>query len=211
MDPRQIQQEFTSLKALCRALLKKNQRLEHAVMALQSVPRSIEDELNAIHGRRIDSALVGVSSEPFDITSEGQRGAPILFSVSQDGPFIWTHFPMALWLPVAPSTADNLGRWSPVSTFPVAAQEFGAGDVIDISYEITDDGPGRKFDNLPRPPLLSRPDNLMPLAVPTLLPPNTNLQFIPTFRRIFFDTTPTVDTTAGEIHVYLPGYRIVNL
>lgn len=210
-DPRQIAQELSQLKSLLRVLAKKNKALEQAMTELAQTPRSIEDEINQIPGRRIESALVGISEDPFTVVNAGLRGLPITMNVSQDGPFIWTHYPLVMWLPVEPTTATNFGRWSPVSTWPLPTQEAPTGDIIDISYEIEDQGNQRNFQNMPRPPLLSRPDNVVPLPVPTLLAPNSNTAFVPTFRRIFFDPAAAVPTTAGELHVFLPGFRIVNL
>lgn len=177
---------------------------------LTSRPRTITEEIDAIPGRRIESVLSGEVT--FVAAQQGTRGNPILIQVSQDGPFVMTHYPMVTWRPTAPSNASNFGRWRPISTFPLPTQEVGE-DIIDISYELQDGGNQRNFQNAPRGPMLSRPDNLVPCAVPTLWAPNSALVFIPTYNRILF--TPTgggwTAATEGTLHVDFIGYRIVNL
>jgi hypothetical protein len=176
--------------------------------ACEDAPRSITHELDSIPGRRIFYNLNGTLT--FDITNDGQRGQPINFLVSQDGPFIMTHYPLAIWRPSAPATATQFGFWRPVATWPLPDQVID-GDRIDLSYEFVDGGSQRNFQNLPTNPLFSRPDNLVPLSVPTLFAPNTVIQFFPTFQNILFDPGVAIPTTAGVLDVSLPGYRIANL
>lgn len=181
-------------------------QLQQVVTQLASRPRTIQEEIDSIPGRRIESALVG--SVLFDESDEGQRGEPIIIQVPQDGPFIQTHYPLALWFPTAPSDAQNLNRWRPVSTFPLPDQVVDT-DIIDIMYEMQDGGNGRLFQNQPRGVLLSRPDNIVPVPVPTLWAPNTSINFTPTYLSFTWDSDPAV--TQGELHVTIPGYHIVNL
>jgi len=180
--------------------------LTQVVGELQNRPRSVAEEIDAIEGRRMEGTLSGEIE--FTIADEFQRGAPITMQVSQDGPFIMTHYPMAIWRPSGPEGATNLGRWRPVSTFPLPDQVVDT-DIIDLMYELQDGGNQRLLQNQPRGPLLSRPDNIVPCPVPTLWTPNSVVQFIPTYLAFTWDgATPP---TAGILHVDIPGYRIVNL
>jgi hypothetical protein len=181
-------------------------QLQGVVSQLASRPRSVAEEIDAIPGRRIEACLCGTVL--FDATDLDQRGQPVIMQVPQDGPFIQTHYPMALWRPVAPDTTTNLNRWRPVSTFPLPDQVVDE-DIIDILYEMQDGGNGRLFQNEARGPLLSRPDNIVPTPVPTLWSPNTAVNFIPTYLALTWDSdTPP---TQGELQVTIPGYHIVNL
>ncbi len=182
------------------------QQLSMAMMQMQSRPRSVAEEIDAIEGRRMEGTLSGeVTFTEDDLL---QRGAPITMTVSQDGPFVMTHYPMAIWRPSAPDDAANIGRWRPVSTFPLPDQVVDT-DIIDIMYELQDGGNQRLLQNEPRGPLLSRPDNIVPCPVPTLWYPNSVILFIPTYTAITFNGS--TDPTAGILHVDIPGYRIVNL
>lgn len=199
---RRLKSEFDSIRA-------KSDLIEKIVTS----QRSITAEIDAIPGRRIYYNLTGVNT--FTIADDARRGQPITMLVSQDGPFIQTHYPMAIWRPSAPATATMLGLWRPVTAWPLADQ-FAVGttdgdtDIISISYEVVDGGSQRNFQNEPVPPVLSRPDLLVPLSVPTLYTPNTSIQFFPTYERILFNNTD-VAPTEGTLVVALPGYRIVNL
>lgn len=180
--------------------------LTQVVTELQSRPRSVAEEIDAIEGRRMEGTLSG--EVEFTVNDLGQRGNPVTMQVSQDGPFVMTHYPMVLWRPSAPDNATNLGRWRPVSTFPLPDQVVDT-DIIDIMYELQDGGNQRLLQNEPRGPLLSRPDNIVPCPVPTLWSPNSVVQLIPTYLALTWDgATPP---TAGILHVDIPGYRIVNL
>lgn len=204
--------KVNGLTAQLSAVEAKNQLLEK-IMA--SAPRSITQEIDKIQGRRIFYNLNGV--QDFSISDDGRRGQPINFLVSQDGPFIMTHFPMVSWLPTQPTTATNRGLWRPVCPYPLPAQASGGAapnnlneDIISISYELIDGGSQRNFQNLPTPPVLSTPLNMVPLPVPTLWTPNSTIQFHPTYNRILFNNQ-VVAPTQGQLVVALPGYRIVNM
>jgi len=180
--------------------------LAQQIAATATRPKTVWDEINEIPGRWIESTLSGEAA--FTASDEGKRGTPITFLVSQDGPFIQTHYPMALWRPSAPDNATNRGRWRPVSTFPLPDQVVDT-DIIDILYEIRDGGSQRDFQNEPRSVLLSRPDNIVPCPSPTLWSPNSTILFTPTYLALTWDSaTPP---TQGILHVDIPGFRIVNL
>ena len=183
-------------------------KYEEFIEACEEQPRSITQEIDSIPGRRIFYSLS--DRQQFDNTLAGRRGEPLNFLISQDGPFIMTHYPLAMWKPSAPDTATNFGAWRPVSTWPLPDQVLDT-DLIDLSYEVVDGGSQRNFQNETVVPMFSRPDNLIPLPVPTLFAPNTVIQLFPTFERIAFDTGADIPTTAGDLAVSLPGYRIVNL
>lgn len=181
---------------------------QEQIRELLSRPRTITEEIDQIPGRRIDTVLTGEIT--FTLDDEGRRGNPILVQVSQDGPFVMTHYPMAIWRPTAPTNATYYQQWSPVSHWPIPAQEY-PGNIIDIMYELQDGGNQRNFQNAPRGPLLSRPDNIVPAAVPTLWAPNSALVFVPTYNLIDFAAGQGTATTQGTLHVDFIGYRIVNL
>jgi hypothetical protein len=132
----------------------------------------------------------------------------VIITVSQDGPFIQTHYPLVLWFPSAPDNATNFGRWRPVSTFPLPTQVVST-DIIDLQYEIVDGGSQRQFQNAPRGPLFSRPDNVVPLPSPVQWAPNATLSFVPLYQAITWNSA--VPPTQGTLHVDFPGFRIVNL
>lgn len=181
-------------------------QLQQLVTDLTSVPRSVSQEIDSIPGRRIEGTLDGHVT--FTAADVGQRATPIVMQVSQDGPFVQTHYPMALWRPTAPDDATNLNRWRPVSTFPLPDQVVDT-DIIDIMYEMQDGGNQRLLQNEPRGPLLSRPDNIVPTPVPTLWATNSAILFIPTYLALTWDSA--IPPTEGTLHVTIPGYRIVNL
>lgn len=170
-------------------------------------PRTVQEEIDAIPGRRIFYSLVGTVL--FDATVDGRQGTPVIMLVSQDGPFVMTHYPVIMWKPTLPTNASNFGRWRPVSTWPLPDQVVD-NDIIDISYQFVDSGSQRNFQSNPVPPgLICSPDNVIPLPVPTLFTPNTTIQVTPTYENILFDaSTPP---TQGQLVVALPGYRITNL
>lgn len=208
----------TDTNALIRKLVARQQQMaqqqaaiigkyNELVVALQDQPRSITQEIDSIPGRRIFYTLG--AELIFDSSVAGTRATAMQFLVSQDGPFIATHYPMAIWKPSGPSNALNFGAWRPVATWPLPDQVLDT-DLIDLSYEVSDTGSQRNFQNTPVAPVLSRPDNLIPLPVPTLFSPNTVVNFIPTFERISFSST-SVATTEGTLWVGFPGYKIVNL
>lgn len=183
-------------------------KYEEFVQACESTPRSITQEIDSIPGRRIFYTLNDRIT--FDAELAGRRGQPLVFNISQDGPFISTHYPLVLWKPIAPINATNFGAWKPVTSFPLPTQEYG-GDVIDLSWEVDDSGSQRNFQNEATGPLFSRPDNLIPLPVPTLFAPNSVISVYPTYERIFFDGTAQVPTEEGELYWGWPGYKIVSM
>lgn len=211
MNP--IEQNLQKLSAALRLLDSRSSKLQSLVQQqaamlaeLQTRPRTITEEIDQIPGRRIETILSG--EVVFDITDEGKRGNPILIQVSQDGPFVMTHYVQALWRPTLPTTATNYQRWRPVSSYPLPDQVVDT-DIIDILYELQDGGSQRNFQNAPRGPLLSRPDNVVPAAVPTLWSPNSAIAFYPTYNKLTWDSA--IPPTQGTLHVDLIGYRIVNL
>ena len=176
--------------------------------ACEDVPKSITHELDSIPGRRIFYNLSATLD--FVVGIAGQRAQPMNFLVSQDGPYVMTHFPMVVWRPSAPATATQFGFWRPVATWPLPDQVVD-GDRIDLSYEFVSGGSQRNFNNLPAGPIFSRPDAMAPLPVPTLFAPNEVIQFIPTFEAVTFDPGVATPTTQSTLQVTLPGYRIVNM
>lgn len=193
-----------------KSLRSDNAAFKAQIAALQATakPLTDEDRINAIQGNRKWFGLTG--NGDFDANAIGTPIAPITFDLSQDGPFIWTHFPLVTWKPTLPNNADNLGRWSPVSPWPLATQEITHGDVVSISWTFSD-GDQRQFQTESLPPLFSRPDYLMPLPKPTLIVPAQKLQFQPIFEYILFNSSATHATTNGKLKVVLPGFKIVNL
>jgi hypothetical protein len=170
-------------------------------------PRTIQEEIDAIPGRRLFYTLTG--SVTFDTTVDGRTGTPVTLLVSQDGPFIMTHYPLFVWKPSLPTNATNFGIWRPTATWPLPDQVVDA-DIIDISYQFVDSGSQRNFQSAAVPAALSStPDNMIPLPCPSLFTPNTSIQITPTYENILFSgSTPP---TQGTLVVSLPGYRIVNM
>jgi hypothetical protein len=173
-----------------------------------AAPQTPQEELDALPGRRIFYTLSGRQS--FTAAQLGLRADPVSFTVSQDGPFVMTAYPLISWRPNLPATATNLGRWSPVASWPLALQHSTDTDIIDISYEFFDGGSQRAFNNEPVAPILSRPDNIIKVDQPTLFAPNSNIQVFVTYEAINFDGTAGVPATGGELVVSIPGYRILN-
>lgn len=179
--------------------------------------RDDEDPADA-GGRLINYTLSGDLT--FTAANQGLRSSPISMAVNTDGPFYMTHYPAFSWYASAPSNADNFGKWKPVSSYPLPAQQGGLSaanaestlyDIIDIAYEIADGGSQRGFQNLVvGPHLMSTRDNMNKMPRKTRFPPNTTIQIYVTFLHIFFGTAPTNDTTGGTLHVDIPGYRIVS-
>ena len=187
-------------------LAAQNQAIMAALADQQSRPSSVQEEIDRIEGRRIEGTLSGEVT--FTDTDVGNPGTPIVFQVSQDGPFVMTHYPLVLWRPTAPDNTTNLNRWRPVSSFPLPTQQVTT-DIIDLMYEMQDGGNQRLFQNQPRAPLFSRPDNIVPAPVPTLFSPNAAILFKPTYLSLTWNSgTPP---TEGTLHVDLIGYRIVNM
>lgn len=189
-----IESVHSQLAAL-KAMITSNQR-----------PLSVAEEIDAIPGRRMEGTLSGEVT--FTAASSGNRGVPVTLNVSQDGPFVMTHYPMVVWRPTAPDSTPNFNRWRPISTFPLPDQVVDT-DIIDIAYELQDGGNQRLLQNAPRGPLLSRPDNIVPTPVPTLWSPASVVLFIPYYLALTWNSDPA--PTEGTLHVDIPGYRIVNM
>ncbi len=180
--------------------------LQQMIVDQQSRPRSVQEEIDAIEGRRLEGTL---SAEiAFDASDEGNQGQPLIMQVSQDGPFVMTHYPLFLWYPTAPEDTTNLNRWRPVSSFPLPTQQVQT-DWIDLKYQIQDGGNKRLLQNMDRGPLFSRPDNIVPCPIPTLWSPNSTIKVIPTY--LSFTWNSAEPPTAGILHVDLIGYYIANL
>ncbi len=207
-EARFVRQLAAKTKAQDAAIAKLAREHGELMRQLESQPRSISEEIDSIPGRRIFYNFV--DRIDFDISNDGLRGEPLNFLVSQDGPFIATHYPMVAWLPSAPATATNFGQWSPVTSWPLPTQQNTDQDRIDLSYEVIDGGSQRNFQNAAAGPVFSRPDNAVPLPCPTLFAPNTVIQIFPTYENILFDPTATVPTTAGTLVVTIPGHKKVN-
>lgn len=184
-------------------------RAEYAAFrkACESTPESPTAAIDTIPGRRLFYNFVG--GQTFTTALAGQRAQPINFLVSQDGPFVMTHYPLVLWKPSAPDNATRFGQWRPVASWPLPDQVVD-DDRIDLSWEFVSGGSQRNFQNLPTGPLFSRPDNMVPLPIPTLFAPNETIQMILTYEAIVFSGAD-VPTTQGTISATLPGYRIVNM
>jgi hypothetical protein len=181
-------------------------QLAAMIQAQQQRPMSVQEEIDAIPGRRMEGVLAGEVT--FTAADVGQRAKPIIFQVSQDGPFVMTHYPLVIWRPTAPNNTTNLNRWRPASTFPLPTQVVST-DIIDLLYELNDGGSQRLTQNEPRGPLFSRPDNIVPCPLPTLWAANASVVFQPTYLALTWNSaTPP---TEGTLHVDLVGYRIVNL
>lgn len=209
MSDQRFSQHAAAIRGLSAALRAQANQiavLQQMIGDFQSRPRSVQEEIDAIEGRRIEGTLSG--EVVFTANDLGNRAKPVTFQVSQDGPFVMTHYPLVLWRPTLPDNATNLNRWRPVSSFPLPTQQV-QNDFIDIMYEIQDGGNQRLFQNEPRAPLLSRPDNIVPCPVPTLWSPNSAILFIPTYLALTWDAL--VPPTQGTLHVDLIGYRIVNM
>lgn len=204
MNPSEVIKALNSMSARLRKTEAEHAQLRQEMAGIASVA-SPEDEINALPGRRVFYSLTGRIS--FDATIEGQRANPISMSVSQDGPFVMTHYPIVGW--IAQGAAPQAGKWSPVNDWPLPAQDAANIDTISISYEFQDSGSGRNFQNEPVPPILSRPDNFVKLPVPTMFSPNSTIQFVPTFESVKFDGAS--GTTSGILVVSLPGYKIANM
>ncbi len=187
--------------------LRKSIAQQETIMALLAAqPRSITQEIDAIDGRRI--FYVMTDSVNFTAAQLGLRGDPLQFTVSQDGPFVMTYFPLVMWKPNAPDSATRHGQWSAVGSWPLPVQHVTDIDRVDLSYEFFDGGSQRNFQSAASPPIFSRPDNLVPLPVPTIFMPNSSMNFIPTYESIDFAAGGT-PATGGQLVVSLMGYRIV--
>lgn len=206
IDPTKL---VRKLSFLDRALARITAQQDVLFQMFKARPKSITEEIDSIPGRRIFYTLSDRVN--FTADDDGLRGEPLNYQVSQDGPFVMTHYPIAAWKPNAPDSATNFGQWSPVRSWPLSGQQNTDQDRIDLSYEFIDGGSQRNFQNEALGPAFSNPDNFVPLPVPTLFSPNSSIQIFPTYENILFDGTPSTPTTGGELWIGLLGYRIVNL
>lgn len=196
----------TQTSAFLRKMAERIQQLESQVKLAKS--EDIEDQLKRIPGRRCLFTMV--ATQTFTTSQDGARGNAMTFTVSQDGPFIMTHYPMAAWRSSLPTNATDLGRWRPCSSWPLPDQVLDT-NIIDLSYELSDDGSNRSFQNENAVPgtLLSRPDCLLQLPVKTYFRPNSVISFTPIYENILFEGSTA--TTQGTLVVALIGFKIVNL
>lgn len=200
------------LAYLIRQLMDKVSVMEQQVEDLRESPQrypqqTLEDAIDSIPGRRVFYTLVG--TQTFTTTNDGARGNAITFEISQDGPFIMTHYPFVMWRSTLPTNATDFGRWRTVCTAYLPTQQLTT-NFIDISYEMSDSGSQRNFQNdQPVPPLLSKPDDIVPLPVQSLFKPQSVISFIPTYNDILL--AGSTATTQGTLVVALPGYKIINL
>lgn len=204
-----VQEQAAIIRKLGAAFAGLKKQTDDLISACLNRPKTLEEEIESIEGRRIFYNLVDTID--FTTAQDGQRFNQLSFLVSQDGPFIMTAYPMVAWRPNAPANATNFGRWSPVSSWPLPTQQVTTIDTIDLSYEFFDGGSQRAFQNEAAPPVFSRPDYLAPLPKPVLFAPNSTPTFYPTFNDIAFDAGADEPTTGGQLVVMLIGYRIVNL
>ena len=200
------------LEAILRKLSSRQDKLDTdlrgILKACMESPRSITEEIDALPGRRI---FYNLSDEvDFTIAQDGLRGDPLLVPISQDGPYIMTHYPILAWRPSAPAGATNFGQWSSIYSWPLPAQDQLLRDVINLSYEFSDSGSQRKFDNEPAAPITSRFDSPTPLPVPTLFSPNTVISLVPVYEDILF-AAAAIPATQGTLRMTLPGYKIASL
>lgn len=173
---------------------------------LQQTDFNPRKAFNHIPGRRVPYWLVG--SQSFTTTQNGIRGADIAMPVTQDGPFIWTHYPVVMWRVNAPAAATDFGRWRPVSNWPLPDQIL-ATNTIDISWEIRDGGAGRIFQSESLPPAFSYPGKAHRLPFECFMPANSSLVFTPTYQDIAFGGAEAA--TSGLLKVMLPGFRIASM
>lgn len=172
------------------------------------------ENVNNIPGRRCFFTLRG--QQTITSSSNGLRGQPIFIPVGQDGPFVLTHFPVIMWKPLTSEAAPlSVGLWRPFASWPLPDQVVDA-NTMDISYEITDVGPGRNMqggwasNNVTEPvpvlpSLISRPNNVMILPLPQVFDANSVIQCVITYNDINWTS---IDT--ATVRVELPGYKIIN-
>lgn len=183
--------------------------LQQQVNDLQQRPMTPEEEINAIPGRRVYFTMT--QSQAFtSATANGSRGSAIAFPISADGVYIMTHFPQIVWKVTAPGNATNFGAWRPPYSWPLPLQDFISGDdVIDVSYELTDNGPTRNMQDNPVPGILSSsPGNLIKLPMPTRYEASSTITIVPTYERISLNSSGTA-STGGTLYISLIGYKII--
>jgi hypothetical protein len=166
---------------------------------------SLEEEIESIQGRRVMFNFT--QTQTFTANTAGTKGSTMNYVVSTDGPFIMTHYPVAMWKSTLPTSATDFGRWRTVSSNPLPTQQLTT-NFIDISYEMSDSGSGRNLqDNPASPALLSYPAQLIALEKPMVFLPNTIISVIVTYEAITFGGSSA--TTSGSLAFSLPGYKII--
>lgn len=172
------------------------------------------ENVNNIPGRRMFFTLRG--QQTITTANDGLRGQPMFMSVGQDGPFVMTSYPVIMWKPTASeATPLAVGKWRPIASWPLPDQ-VSTTNTMDVSYEITDVGPGRNMQGgnasnqvtVPVPvvpSLISRPNNVLPLPLPQVFDANTVIQCVLTFNDMNWTTL-----TSAQVRVELPGYKIIN-
>lgn len=171
----------------------------------KAVYRGGDDPYEALDGERIPYTFT--QFQTFTSSNDGARGAALTYSVDASGPFVMTHYPIAMWKSTLPTSATDFGRWRSVNSAYLATQALTT-NYIDISYEWQDSGSGRQFqDNATPAGLMSYPNDMKKLPRPFLFKPNTTISVIVTYDKITFSgSTPT---TAGSLAFTLPGYKIL--
>ena len=72
---------------------------------VNSAPISPTYEIDRLPGRRVFFHYV--QTQDFTTTQDGTRGSDMTFRVSQDGPFVMTHYPVAMWRSTVPVTSTS--------------------------------------------------------------------------------------------------------
>jgi hypothetical protein len=147
MDKSLAAQFATKIRQQDRELAELKGTIQGIIKSCGEAPRSITEEIDSIPGRRIFYQLSERLS--FTISDDGTRGQPMNMLVSQDGPFIQTHYPLVAWKPNLPDNATNFGQWSSVYSWPLPDQERPDRDFLDLSWELIDQGSQRNFQNEP--------------------------------------------------------------
>jgi len=202
------------LKPIVQAAAKVGHREGHSFAQMSHLTM----ELMSIYGdvERIPGKVVTYSptATPIEFTSadEGVRLNAANIQISTDGPFIQTSYPLVSWRPIRPDgstgpRATDFGLSRPVSVQYLARQQFG-NNFIEVSWEMTSGGSQRLQQNTAALPFFSRPDYNNRLPQPYVWGPNQSIMFEATIRRIVFGGD--VPTTAGQLEVTIPGYRIVD-
>lgn len=202
----------TYLNGLKSELITQRALADTLLQVVRSWPRSGCEEIDQIPGRRVIYHYVDTQS--FTVAANnGLRGNALVFNVSQDGPFVMTHYPLVMWRPNVATTATDYGMWRPISSWPLPDQ-IDDDNTIDISYEMSDSGSQRNLQNAAAPAgLISRPDHAIRLGKPMLFAPKVTISFTPTYEDINFSDVGGQGEapTGGLLVVVLIGYRIVNL
>lgn len=190
----------------------------------KKIARPLEDEINAIPGRRVNYTLTARVNFTAAGVLVNQESDLFIFNIPKDGPWIMTHYPTVMWQITASEIATDVGRWRPISSWTLPVQEHGASqDILDLSLGFHDGGTGgRWFQNsietnvkdatgaivpntLRHVPgrLFSNPLVLKRLPCPAYFPVKSTVGATALFDAVTFGAA-----TAGKIVVSLPGYKI---